>query len=69
MTHFTLLLRAVLGRNALFQKQNALLSVKTFKTTCCLGGVAFQIALNLEELGVKIHKCALKLDFIDLFPL
>ena len=43
------------------------LFVKTFKTTCCLGGVAFQIALNLEKLGVEIHKCALILDFTVLF--
>ena len=61
------LLHVVPARSALFEKWNALFSPKTSKTTCRLRGCSVLNALNLEKWGLKIHNCALLLDFLALF--
>ena len=65
--YFSHLLGAVPARSAHFDKYNNLFSVKTFKTTCRLGGCSIPNALNLKELGVKTHDCALLSDFLPFF--
>ena len=59
---FNHLLRVVLTRGALFEKCNALFSVKNSKNTCRLVGCSVVNAQNLEKLGLKIHNCALLLN-------
>ena len=58
--YFNHLLRAVPARSALFEKRNA-------KNTCRLGRFSVLNVLNLKKGAVKIHNCALLLDFLALF--
>ena len=51
------------------EKSNAFFSTKNFKNKCSLGERSILDALNSEIWGVKIHKCALLLDFLALFSL
>ena len=50
-------------------KWNALFSTKNSKNTHRLGECKVVTALNLEKQGVKIHNCALLVDFLALFCL
>ena len=45
----------MLARNALFQKENTLFSVETFKTMYCFEGCSIINAIKLQKLWVKIH--------------
>ena len=65
--YFSPLLHAVPARNALFETQNTLFSLKIFETTSCLGECSILNALNLENFWVQIQNCALLLDFPALF--
>ena len=56
------LLHEVPAHSALFEKLKSLFSTKNSQNTCRVLN-----ALNLEELGVKIHNCGLSLDFLALF--
>ena len=53
--------------SALFEKWNVLFSTKNSQTTCRLRGCSVLNALNLEKSGIKIHKCAVLLDFLAPF--
>ena len=68
MAYLNYLLCVVSSGNVLSEKSNTLLSAKSFQTTCHLGGsCSIPNALNMGKLAVKIHYCALSLDFLVLF--
>ena len=65
--YFSPLFCTVSACNTPFEKKNTLFSVKTFKITCQLGWWRVPNVLNLEQLGVKINKYVLLLNFPALF--
>ena len=67
--YFNHLSRAIFARSALLEKLNALFSTKNSKNTSRLVECTVLNTLNLEKWGVKVHNCALLLDFLALLCL